>query len=58
MAPRARIASIAYCEHVGVKRQPPVGPNKKVCAGEIVQRYTRMAKIKIVAAVGRPPDFL
>ena len=36
MAPRARIASIAYCEHVGVKRQPPVGPNKKICAGEIV----------------------
>jgi len=37
-APRARIASIAYCEQVGVKRQPLVGPNKKVCAGETVQR--------------------
>jgi hypothetical protein len=33
-----RMASIAYCEHVGVKRQPAVGPNKKICAGEIVQR--------------------
>ena len=34
-APRSRTASIAYCEHVGVKRQPPVGPNKNVSTGEI-----------------------
>jgi hypothetical protein len=37
-APRERMASAAYCEHVGVKRQPLAGPNKKICAGEIVQR--------------------
>jgi len=38
IAPRERMASAAYCEQVGVKRQPAVGPNKKICAGEIVQR--------------------
>ena len=56
MAPCSRTASIAYCEHVGVKRQPPMGPKRKTCAGEIVQRYARMTRIKIVAAVGRPAD--
>jgi len=37
-APCTRKASKAYCEHVGVKRQPPSEPNKKVFAGERVQR--------------------
>ena len=31
------MASIAYCEQVGVNRQPPVGPKRKTCAGEIVK---------------------
>ena len=38
---------MAYCEHVGVKRQPEFPPNKKVCAGENVRRQTRTAKIRM-----------
>jgi hypothetical protein len=38
IVPRERTASIAYCEQVGVKRQPALEPNKKICAGEITQR--------------------
>jgi hypothetical protein len=45
-APCACTASSAYCEQVGVKRQP-LAPNKKICAGEIVRRYARTAKIKM-----------
>jgi hypothetical protein len=39
--------SMAYWEQVGVKRQPPVEPKMKSCAGEIVQRYAQMADTKI-----------
>jgi hypothetical protein len=35
-APCTRNASMAYAEQVGVYRQPPMAPNKNVCAGEIV----------------------
>jgi len=47
IAPRERIASTAYCEQVGVKRQPAVGPKRKICAGEIVQRYARITETKM-----------
>ena len=37
-APCVRKASNAYSEQVGVKRQPPSGPNKKLFAGDSVER--------------------
>ena len=40
-------ASAAYCEQVGVKRQPADGPNNSVCNGETVHRYTFTSAIKI-----------
>ncbi len=46
-APCACKASNAYAEQLGSNRQPPAGPNKNTCAGEIVQRYSRTAKIKM-----------
>lgn len=46
-APCSRMASMAYCEQVGVKRQPAFTPKIKDCAGEIVQRYNWIVKIKM-----------
>src|SRR5262249_43970259 len=42
--PCSRMASIAYCEQVGVKRQPkPMGPSAAVKTGEMAKRYRRSA---------------
>jgi len=46
MAPCVWNASIAYSEQVGVKRQPLPEPKRKICAGEIVSWYTRMASVR------------
>lgn len=46
-APCSRMAWMAYAEQLGVKRHWLNGPNKKVIAGESVQRYTRTTPIRI-----------
>ena len=38
MAPWSRRLSKAYAEQLGSKRHPPIGPNRKVFAGDNVQR--------------------
>src|SRR2546428_7572599 len=41
------MASRAYSEQLGVKRQPASGPNKKAFAGDRSVRYRRRAKTKM-----------
>ncbi len=48
------MACSAYAEQLGLKRHWPSGPKIKVFAGDIVQRYIRMPRIKVYWAAFKP----